>query len=144
MSAQSDDLARTMMQNGHRLTRARQVIITKLVETGGHLSADDLAEQIRASDPNIGRMTVYRTLDLLTKLGLTRPIFQGTGAAHYILMTEGSHHHLICSRCQQVIEFDQCSATDAMQQLAEQYGFAVHSHLLDVHGLCQPCQAAGQ
>jgi Fur family ferric uptake transcriptional regulator len=136
-------LADKLVERGHRLTRARQEILAALAASGGHVTADDLAAQVNARAPEVGRMTVYRTLDLLTDLGLARPIFQGTGAAHYVLMPEGSHHHLICNSCQQVIEFEDCTADDLLAQLAAQFNFAVRGHLLEVHGLCQDCHAQG-
>lgn len=128
-------------RNGYRLTAARRAIIVGLVDCGGHITADDLAAQVRATAPKVGRMTVYRTLDLLCELGLIRPIFQGTGAAHYILLPEGSHHHLICNRCHQVIEFDSCQGGELAFALGQTFNFQVQSHLFEIHGLCEDCQS---
>ena len=103
-------------------------------------AADDgLADTLRQQEPSVGRMTVYRTLELLCELGIVRPIFQGTGAAHYILMSNGSHHHLICNRCHDVIEFEECSTDPLIEQLAKQFKFRISSHLLELHGLCEDC-----
>lgn len=134
-----NSLTQTLLDGGHRLTQARRVIIETLVGTGGHITADELAEKVSVNASNVGRMTVYRTLELLTELGLTRPIFQGTGAAHYILMVEASHHHLICTRCNRVIEFDECYSLDILHQLADRFNFSVQSHLLEIHGICENC-----
>ena len=139
MSEQVELLANAIQESGYRLTTARQAIITRLVNCGGHITADDLALQVRHDNPRVGRMTVYRTLELLTELGAIRPIYQGTGAAHYILMAEGSHHHFICTRCHNVIEFDDCTTDVLTQQLAQQINFQVQGHLLEVHGLCAGC-----
>ena len=141
MSDQAAQLARAMIENGNRVTFARKVIIEQLVESGGHITADGLAIRVREAAPQVGRMTVYRTLELLCELGHLRPIFQGTGAAHYILMHDGSHHHLICVRCNQVTDFDECYSGELTQQLSEQYNFQVQGHLLEVHGICANCQA---
>lgn len=141
MSEQATILAEAIVAKGYRMTHARQVIIEQLVASGGHITADDLATQVRATAPQVGRMTVYRTLELLCELGQLRPIFQGTGAAHYILMSEGSHHHLICVRCNQVIEFDECRTDELTAQLSETYNFQVQGHLLEIHGVCAQCQA---
>jgi Fur family ferric uptake transcriptional regulator len=141
MATQTELLCTALTENGHRMTPARQVIIETLVNSGGHITADDLAQRVQAVAPNVGRMTVYRTLDVLTELGLTHPIFQGTGAAHYILMAQGNHHHLICSRCHHVIEFESCAADELIQQLAKKFNFSVKGHLLEVHGICETCHA---
>jgi len=109
------------------------------VACDGHVSADDLAAQVREAAPQVGRMTVYRTLDLLCELGQIRPIYQGTGAAHYILMDGGHHHHLVCNRCHRVIEFDECASEPLVQRLSQRFNFQVQSHLLEVHGVCEAC-----
>jgi Fur family transcriptional regulator, ferric uptake regulator len=130
-----------LIQNqGHRLTPARRTILEVLVQSGGHLSADHLADLVRQGEPGIGRMTVYRTLDLLNELGLIRPVYQGTGAAHYILMDNGHHHHLICSNCDQVIEFDDCALEGVAKRLGGRFNFQVHGHLLEFYGLCEACR----
>ena len=126
-------------QNGYRRTASRLAVIKALVNSAGHITADDLADKVRQQTPHVGRMTVYRTLDLLCELGVVRPIYQGTGAAHYILMANGSHHHLVCNRCHGVIEFEVCSAATLIEQVAEQFEFQIFSHLLELHGLCKAC-----
>lgn len=136
----TERIFQAIVGNGNRLTPARQVIVETLVESAGHITADELAEKVRETAPQVGRMTVYRTLELLCELGQIRPIFQGTGAAHYILLPEGSHHHLICIRCHRVIEFAHCTANDIAQSLAVQHGFQVQGHLLEIHGLCADCK----
>lgn len=140
MSEQVELMQEKLVAAGHRLTAARKSIIETLVGSHGHITADDLAAKVRGVAPQVGRMTVYRTLDLLCELGVIRPIYQGTGAAHFILMAEGSHHHLICNRCHRVFEFDDCTAGDLLSALAKQFDFEVSSHLLELHGLCAECR----
>lgn len=140
---QDDYLIEVLAAHGYRLTVARQAIITALISSHGHITADELAERVREASPRVGRMTVYRTLDLLCDLGLVRPIYQGSGAAHYVLMDGGSHHHLICNRCHRIFDFDVCQESVLAQALAAQLNFKVQSHLLEVHGLCEACQQTG-
>ena len=139
MSNPVEIISNAVENNGHRLTAARRVIIEAFVSSEGHITADALAARVHATAPQVGRMTVYRTLELLSRLGVVRPIYQGTGAAHYVLMTDGSHHHLICNRCHGVIEFDDCTAGELARQLADRFNFQVSSHLLELHGVCVNC-----
>lgn len=141
MTTQFDLIAQAITKHGHRLTMARRAIVVALLQSQGHITADDLVTLVHQQSPQVGRMTVYRTLDLLSEIGVIRPIYQGTGAAHFILMAEGSHHHLICNRCHEVIEFDDCFADELTQQLAKRFNFQISSHLLEMHGLCQNCVA---
>ena len=137
-------LERALLERGYRLTAARRAILAALTAAGGHVTADELAAAVAraARDggaPRVGRMTVYRTLDLLGELGLLRPVYQGTGAAHYVLLLDGHHHHLVCSRCRRVIEFDECALAELAETVGRRYGFAVEGHLLEFYGRCSNC-----
>jgi Fur family ferric uptake transcriptional regulator len=137
---QLDDIQVALKQKGYRLTSSRQKIVQALLSCGGHITADGLLEVVHGLDKTVGRMTVYRTLELLSELGLIRPVYQGTGAAHYILLDGGHHHHLICSGCDMVIEFDECGLQEVGKLLAKRFNFAVEGHLVEFYGRCQNCQ----
>jgi Fur family ferric uptake transcriptional regulator len=140
MNNQLAVLGKALQKEGYRLTEARRSILEALVDSGGHISADGLAEVVRQIAPGVGRMTVYRTLDLLSELGLIRPVYQGTGAAHYILMENGHHHHLICSNCDRVIEFEDCLVEELARALGGRFDFKVQGHLIELYGVCQSCR----
>lgn len=129
-----------LQQQGHRLTQARQLIVQVLIHSGAHLSADKLAEMVHEIDPHVGRMTVYRTLELLVELGVARPVYQGTGAAHYILIDKGHHHHLVCSNCEKVVEFEECTLEALQNLVSHRFNFLIQSHLIEFYGLCADCQ----
>ena len=135
-----EELGNLLQRRGYRLTRARRAILSALIESGGHITADELVELARREAPGVGRMTVYRTLDLLQQLGVVQPLPQNTLAAQYVLMDEGHHHHLICSRCDRVFEFEHCLAGEIAEALSDRFDFQIHSHLLEFYGLCQYCR----
>jgi Fur family ferric uptake transcriptional regulator len=140
MSDPTTYLETALQEKGYRLTPARQAILRAFVTCGGHISADDLVEVVHQQAPQVGRMTVYRTLELMSRLGLIRPVYQGTGAAHYILMRDGHHHHLVCAVCDTVIEFDDCVLAEIERVVGERFDFQVRGHLLEFYGRCQDCQ----
>ncbi len=88
--------------------------------------------------PALSRATVYRTLDLLTSLGVLRPIYLGEGDRLYIRADEG-HHHLVCSGCRTVIGFEDCAVAELEDKLAATLGFEIQGHLLEFYGLCSEC-----
>jgi Fur family ferric uptake transcriptional regulator len=134
------NMTQTLQEHGYRLTPARQAILVALASSRGHVSADALVEIVHQGAPNVGRMTVYRTLDLLTELGLLRPVYQGTAAAHYIFMDQGHHHHFVCVTCNEVIEFDACVLKEIEQAVGQHYQFEIQGHLLELYGRCQECR----
>jgi Fur family ferric uptake transcriptional regulator len=127
-------------ERGYRLTAARRAVLQALISAGGHVSADELMCLVREAGSEVGRMTVYRTLDLLTELGLVRPVYQGTGAAHYIFFRDGHHHHLVCTQCHAVIEVNACILTDIERRVAQNSEFEVCGHLLEIFGICSDCR----
>ena len=135
-----NEIQAALKEKGYRLTSSRQKIVRALLGCGGHVTADGLLEEVHGIDTTVGRMTVYRTLELLSELGLIRPVYQGTGAAHYILLDGGHHHHLICSGCDAVIEFEECGLQEVGKLLAERFDFAIEGHLVEFYGRCQNCQ----
>ena len=143
MAEQVERLETVLQENGDLLTSARRAILEALVESGGHVSADTQATTSNRSEPQVGRMTVYRTLDLLQQLGLVRPVNPGSGAAQYVLMEEGHHHHLLCSSCAAVVEFDECVVREVEAQIRDRFHFEIQGHLLEFYGLCPECREAG-
>ncbi|MGB2599017.1 MAG: transcriptional repressor, partial [Candidatus Omnitrophota bacterium] len=85
---------------GYRMTVPRQAIMDVLSGTDKHLSAEDIYMKVHKMYPNVGLTTVYRTLELLTQMGLVVKFDFGDGRARYELI-EGPksehHHHLICT-----------------------------------------------
>ena len=132
-------LSKTLADNGYRMTAARKAILTAFVTSHGHITADDLVDIVHETALNVGRMTVYRTLDIMCQLNLIHPVYQGTGAAHYVLLRDGHHHHLICSNCDKVIEFDDCMVEEIETAVAQKFNFNVQGHLLEFYGLCVDC-----
>ena len=140
MNEHASKLGQALRDGGHRLTSSRRIILEALVESGGHLSADELASAVRRRDDNVSRMTIYRTLDLLCDLGHIRPVYQGARAARFVLLEDGRHHHFICSRCDRVFEFDECLVDDLAKMIRSAAGFDVQAHLLELYGICDGCQ----
>jgi Fur family ferric uptake transcriptional regulator len=141
MNERVSKLEQSLRDGGHRLTSSRLVILEALVESGGHLSADELASTVRSKVDSVSRMTIYRTLDLLCDLGHVRPVYQGARAARFILLEDGRHHHFVCSGCDRVYEFDDCFLEELLDRLQSTAGFDVQAHLLELYGLCDNCQA---
>ena len=131
-----------LAKKGHRTTTSRREVINAMLSFCGHMTADDLYASMRQNGSRVGRMTVFRTLDLLAELGVIRPIYQGSGAAHFVLLEDGHHHHLVCMQCDTTVEFHDCTVADELsQRLATQHNFTIAGHLLEIYGVCAACQA---
>lgn len=123
-----------------RLTGQRQVIVDAFLKQKGHVSAEELYRKVQKSAPDIGFTTVYRTLKLLSQAGLATSKNFGDGYARFEATTQQTHHdHLICTQCGKIIEFVNDQIESLQQSIAEQHGFTVTEHTLDIYGVCRDC-----
>ncbi len=138
MSTANSFIAR-LRDAGYKITPTRLAVLEVIEQEGEHLDPAQILRRAQSIHPAIGRATVYRTLELLTQLNIVRPIYVGEHGPTYI-RAEGGHHHLVCSTCGIVIDFDQCVAGEMTRELTDRFGFHIKSHLLEFYGTCAACQ----
>ncbi len=129
-----------LQQKGCRLTEPRRALVEVLAEEPHHLNHTEILERARSKYPDIGRATVYRTLELLVELGLLQVTFLGDATQRFIVPVGGHHHHLVCNQCGDVVELDECHFGSALERVSQQTGFAIDSHLVELFGTCSACQ----
>jgi Fur family ferric uptake transcriptional regulator len=134
------DFERILRDRGYRLTNQRRVIVREL-EGERHLSAEELYDRVKGDHPELGLSTVYRTLDLLTELGIVRKEDFGEGYSRYELSTERVHHHARCDGCGSVIEFNEELMEYLALQVERETGFVTDWHEITLHGRCAACSA---
>lgn len=127
---------------GYKLTKARSIVREAIAAQHGHFTSAEILETVEAIDPGVGRASVFRTLDLLTELGIIRPTYIDSSVTpRYVLLPGGHHHHIICTGCSRVIEFDDCGLDRLAATLESQFNVTLTGHLLEFYGLCEACQS---
>jgi Fur family transcriptional regulator, ferric uptake regulator len=121
-----------MRGGGYKATPQRMAVLRALIEEQ-HQSL----EEIRARCPEVGLVTVYRTLDLLGSLGIVRRLDLGDGSRYEL--AENHHHHMICESCGDISEFEECPL-DPERLPPGSADFEVRSHSLEVYGRCGACR----
>lgn len=133
-----------LRQRGYRLTPQRETILQLFQELpeGTHLSAEELHMRLQSHANSISLATTYRTVKLLASLGLLRELDFAEGHKHYEIATseEAPHHHLICVKCSQAIEFEQAALFELGQAVADSHRFQLRDVQLKVFGVCPNCQ----
>ena len=136
------DLFKTRIsEEGLKATKQREEILNIFLNSSGHKSLAQIYAQVAKTNPKIGYVTVYRTLKLLTQLGLaTRRKFED-GETRYEPASEGSHHdHLICLDCGKIIEFEDPTLEALQKGIAQRYRFKISHHLMELYGRCEECR----
>ena len=132
-------IANILRQHGFKITTQRRIILGAITHSHEHLTPAAIHERV-SQEHRIGLVTIYRTLDILTKLGLICEVHAGDSCRSYLIRRPlEHHHHLICSDCGTVIDFTDCDLSELEQRLAKETGFQINGHLLEFLGQCENC-----
>ncbi len=133
-------VTQALKARGVRLTSERQLILRRAV-THLHFSAEELVKDVRAIDPSVSRMTVFRTLALLQRTGLVEKHDFRYGPPYYEVTYGKAHHdHLMCVECGEIIEFQEPRVERLQDEVVRRYGYQLLSHTHKLYGLCHACQ----
>jgi len=128
-----------LSQAGHRLTPQRLMIVSAIENSSDHISAEEIYAQVAAKFPNVNISTVYRTLELLQRLGLVTETDLGGGRVRYHPAEKGHHHHLICEQCGAVIDLDESVLAPLKDVLLRQCNFVADLKHIGIFGRCLKC-----
>lgn len=129
-------------QRGVRLTPQRREVLKLIAQQNNAISAYDLLDLLKISEPQAKPPTVYRALDFLLEQGFIHKI-ESTNS--YILC----HHFdnpthtsaiFLCHTCNSVTEKPTDGIEFALQQLALETGFELQHSVVEAHGICQKCR----
>lgn len=140
MSDQFDTLAQQLRNHGHKLTQPRRAILRALLATPKPLSPAEIQARGQAFCADLGLVTVYRTLELMAEMGIVRPVHLADGCHGYALATPGHTHHVVCERCHAVIEIVGCDLGHFLDRVADQTGYTITGHWLEISGICPRCE----
>ena len=135
-----EQLIAKLKKSEYRLTPQRVELIRLIAASEGHPSASRLYEQIKVQFPTMSLATVYKTLDLLKELGEVLEIGLRDDS-HYDGNKPYPHPHLICVKCQRIMDGELDGAVQNMvEEVEHNFGFQIVKHQLDFYGICPDCQ----
>ena len=127
---------------GSKRSKKRDLIVDVFMGQEGHLSADDLVDIVRGEDPQIGRATVYRTLQWMVDAGIARKVDFGEGRARFEhSYRHPRHFHLICSSCNHSLEFLSSDIEQLIEEVTVARNFSSDKSVLQIYGLCEKCKS---
>ncbi len=115
------------------------MILSAIENSNNHISAEEIYAQIVAKYPNVNISTVYRTLELLKRLGLVTETDLGEGRVRYHPAEKGHHHHLVCRECGAIIDLDESLLAPLKSALLQEYRFSADLRHLAILGRCVNC-----
>ncbi len=128
--------------DGQRYTAQRRAIVESLVVVDHPVTIPELLTH----RPELAQSSAYRNLAVLERAGVVHRIVSTDGFARYELAEDLTrhHHHLICSSCGSVTDFEVSQSVEhdlerVLSRAAERAGFTARTHRLDLVGTCAAC-----
>jgi len=120
------------------VTPQRMVVLRTVLELDTHPTADEIHARLARKGARISRATVFRTLDSLETLGLVGKTCHPGRSVRYDRLTM-PHHHLVCLRCDAMVDFVDDRLDRIPMPNTERVGFQITDHRVQVRGLCSSC-----
>ena len=147
-TAYLEELKLKLKDEGFKLTHLRRNIVEVLLSANGkHMSSEEIYDIVKKDCPEIGLATVYRTLQVLDKLGYTNKLNLDDGCVRYELSLDKNahnHHHLVCKKCSKIIEVEEDLLDQLEDVIKEKYGFDVENHDVKFNGYCSNCSKSAK
>jgi len=121
-------------------TRQREHILDVFLESGEHLTCEEIHARVVKRDPSVGLATVYRTLRLFVEADIAAERRFNDGVTRYEA-AQAHHDHLICVRCGRIVEFENDDIERLQEAVAERHGFRLMSHRHELYGACPSCSS---
>ena len=122
-----------------RSTRQRRLVLEELRKLTTHPTATELHEITRRRLPKISLGTVYRNLELLSRMGLVRKLVTDGGGARFE-GNDGRHYHVRCIHCARVGDVGNLPIDPAKTKPRRLNGYRVLGYHLEFVGVCPVCR----
>jgi Fur family ferric uptake transcriptional regulator len=131
---------RELSRSGHRAGGARDEVLGLLAGQECCLSAQAIHDRLREQRRGVGLASVYRAVDVLTRLALVRRVdVDGTACYEPADPSGEHHHHAICDRCGRLDAFEDPALEELIEAVAQRLGYSIEGHDVVVRGACPAC-----
>jgi Fe2+ or Zn2+ uptake regulation protein len=144
------DMVVTLHNAGYRFTSQRQKVLDILKDSHDHPTAEDIYKRSQNHGEKVSIGTIYRTLELMEKLGLVRKFNIGDRNRYELLGSNSNpdHYcHLVCEKCGKIIDISDDILSDqvgTLDEIVEEIGylsdFRVAGHQFRIYGFCHDCR----
>lgn len=136
----AENWLKALSEHGYRLTGSRRAVVEIVGASPRAMTPLEVFDSARASHPELGLVSVYRTLEKLEELHLIQRVHQPAGCQAFISASQGHQHLLLCQGCGQVTYFEGDDLDNLITSIAVRTGYTIQEHWLQLFGLCQNCR----
>ena len=137
----SVDPAEFLRRKGFKVT-AQRLAVLRAVSGRPHLTAEEVAQAVKADIGTISHRAVYDAVGVLADMGLLRRIQPAGSAARYEDRVGDNHHHLICRACGRMVDVDCAVGNTPCLTAADDAGYEIDEAEVIYWGRCPECVTA--
>ncbi len=133
------ELITALKERDFRLTPQRIALVRLIASSDGHPSAGQLYDRIKRQFPTMSHATVYKTLAMLKEMNQVLEI-DLRDDSHYDGNRPEPHPHLICSRCNRIVDGELAIDPGIIRNLEEASGYTILHSQIAFYGVCPDCK----
>jgi Fur family ferric uptake transcriptional regulator len=135
------DRADLLRGRGLRVT-AQRLAVLRAVADEPHVTADIVAETVRAEIGSISGQAVYDALGVLVDADLVRRIQPAGSPARFEARVGDNHHHVICRLCGRMADVDCAVGETPCLTAVDDMGYQIDEAEVIYWGRCPTCATA--
>ena len=135
-----DEITQKLKESGHRLTPQRMAVLKILTSSFNHPSVEQVYDQVKVDFPMTSLGTVYKTVTLLKEMGEILELGFGEDSHRYDGARPDPHPHLICIKCNKIIDGDLSLDQKSLRSLEQASGYQILRPQISLYGLCPDCK----
>ncbi|WP_168190054.1 Fur family transcriptional regulator [Caloramator sp. E03] len=130
-----------LTKEGFKKTKHRTDILEILYNSDKPLSAEEIYLYLKQNDSSISLSTIYRNMDRLIERNLViKNTLFNDNKARFEISRKNHKHHIICLKCNKMIEIDECPFKELENKIKNETGFEIETHKFEIYGYCENCK----
>ena len=126
-------------ENEFKVTAQRLAICKFIISSEDHPSADQIYQELKIDYPTISLGTIYKTLDLLEKLGIMQKLRFNEGSIRYDPDIE-LHINVVCSNCGKIYDYKSENVKKLWNTIISDIGIKPEGQRIDLYYECDDCK----
>ncbi len=133
-----DEAEDALRAHGCRVTQPRIAVLRALLEHGGTVSASELTLLAQRHEPNIHEATVYRTVNVLTEVGIASHVHAGHGPS-LVRLAGDDQLVAVCQDCGAIEPVPSLAVARLRAAMTTETGFQLEPGHFALEGVCSVC-----
>ena len=138
-----EEVLQSLRAKGIRITDTRRAVLSYLVASHEHPSAEKIYRDLLPQFPSMSLATVYNNIKVLIDEGVVSEIKVRNDTTTYFDFMGHEHLNIVCEKCGRIADFDDVDIPDIKREAEEQTGYSITKTKVLMYGICSDCLKNG-